>query len=109
MTALETIRLAERPNPIWLQPETDEGPTAPGESGLDEPTDALARTDELALAQGSARACCRGGHPDDVTALPPGAQGQITVPAGPGLGLKLLPDLDRGVAVAHRHTTQSDL
>jgi galactonate dehydratase len=35
--------------------------------------------------------------------------GQITVPPGPGLGLALLPDLDRGWTVARRRTTTADI
>jgi hypothetical protein len=37
------------------------------------------------------------------------AKGQITVPPGPGLGLALLPDLDRGWTVSRRRTTRDDL
>jgi len=62
-----------------------------------------------ALVQESVRAFHRGWYRDVVTALPPISRGQITVPDGPGLGLKLLPDLDRGWTVARRRTTQSDL
>jgi len=62
-----------------------------------------------ALVQESVRAFHRGWYRDVVTALPPIAGGQITVPDGPGLGLRLLPDLDRGWTVARRRTTHSDL
>lgn len=62
-----------------------------------------------ALVQESVRAFHRGWYRDVVTALPPIAQGMITVPPGPGLGLKLLPDLDRGWTVSRRRTTPSDL
>lgn len=62
-----------------------------------------------ALVQESVRAFHRGWYRDVVTALPPIAGGQITVPDGPGLGLKLLPDLDRGWTVARRRTTAADL
>jgi hypothetical protein len=44
-----------------------------------------------------------------VTALPPVSRGEITVPPGPGLGLALLPDLERGWTVARRRTTAADL
>lgn len=62
-----------------------------------------------ALIQESVRAFHRGWYRDVVTALPPISRGQITVPEGPGLGLALLPDLDRGWTVSRRRTTHSDL
>lgn len=62
-----------------------------------------------ALIQESVRAFHRGWYRDVVTALPPITRGQITVPEGPGLGLALLPDLDRGWTVSRRRTTQADL
>jgi L-alanine-DL-glutamate epimerase-like enolase superfamily enzyme len=62
-----------------------------------------------ALIQESVRAFYRGWYRDVVTALPPVAKGQITVPPGPGLGLALLPDLDRGWTVSRRRTTRDDL
>jgi galactonate dehydratase len=62
-----------------------------------------------ALIQESVRAFHRGWYRDVVTALPPISRGQITVPEGPGLGLSLLPDLDRGWTVSRRRTTHSDL
>jgi galactonate dehydratase len=62
-----------------------------------------------ALIQESVRAFYRSWYRDVVTALPPVTRGQITVPPGPGLGLALLPDLDRGWTVSRRRTTQSDL
>jgi L-alanine-DL-glutamate epimerase-like enolase superfamily enzyme len=48
-----------------------------------------------ALIQESVRAYYRTWYRDLVTAVPPVENGQITVPPGPGLGLELLPDLDR--------------
>ena len=62
-----------------------------------------------ALIQESVRAFYRGWYRDVVTALPPVSRGRITVPSGPGLGLALLPDLDRGWTVSRRRTTQADL
>jgi L-alanine-DL-glutamate epimerase-like enolase superfamily enzyme len=62
-----------------------------------------------ALIQESVRAFYRGWYRDVVTALPPVAQGRITVPPGPGLGLALLPDLERGWTVSRRRTTRDDL
>jgi L-alanine-DL-glutamate epimerase-like enolase superfamily enzyme len=62
-----------------------------------------------ALIQESVRAFHRGWYRDVVTALPPITRGQITAPAGPGLGLALLPDLDRGWTVSRRRTSHSDL
>jgi galactonate dehydratase len=62
-----------------------------------------------ALIQESVRAFYRGWYRDVVTALPPVTRGQITVPEGPGLGLALLPDLDRGWTVSRRRTTHTDL
>jgi len=62
-----------------------------------------------ALIQESVRAFYRGWYRDVVTALPPVTRGQITVPSGPGLGLALLPDLERGWTVSRRRTTRADL
>jgi L-alanine-DL-glutamate epimerase-like enolase superfamily enzyme len=62
-----------------------------------------------ALIQESVRAFYRGWYRDVVTALPPVSRGEITVPPGPGLGLALLPDLERGWTVARRRTTAADL
>ncbi len=62
-----------------------------------------------ALIQESVRAFYRGWYRDVVTAVPPVTRGQITVPGGPGLGLALLPDLDRGRTVSRRRTTRTDL
>ncbi|MFN3937532.1 MAG: mandelate racemase/muconate lactonizing enzyme family protein [Gemmobacter sp.] len=62
-----------------------------------------------ALVQESVRAFYRGWYRDVVTALPPVDRGMITVPPGPGLGMALLPDLDRGFAVSRRRTDASDL
>ena len=55
-----------------------------------------------ALVQESVRAYYRTWYRDLVTALPEVADGYITVPPGPGLGLDLLPDLDRRFTVAKR-------
>jgi galactonate dehydratase len=46
-----------------------------------------------AVIQESVRAYYRTWYRDLVTALPPVARGEITVPPGPGLGLELAPDL----------------
>jgi L-alanine-DL-glutamate epimerase-like enolase superfamily enzyme len=62
-----------------------------------------------ALIQESVRAFYRGWYRDVVTALPPVSRGEITVPPGPGLGLALLPDLERGWTVARRRTMAADL
>jgi L-alanine-DL-glutamate epimerase-like enolase superfamily enzyme len=62
-----------------------------------------------ALIQESVRAFYRGWYRDVVTALPPVSRGEITVPPGPGLGLALLPDLDRGWTVGRRRTTAADI
>jgi galactonate dehydratase len=48
-----------------------------------------------ALIQESVRAYHRTWYRDLVTALPPIANGHITVPAGPGLGIELAPDLTK--------------
>lgn len=48
-----------------------------------------------ALVQETVRAYYRTWYQDLVTALPPIENGSITVPSGPGLGLELVPDLDR--------------
>jgi galactonate dehydratase len=48
-----------------------------------------------ALIQESVRAYHRTWYRDLVTALPPIANGHITVPAGPGLGMELAPDLTK--------------
>ncbi|HTM81532.1 mandelate racemase/muconate lactonizing enzyme family protein [Asticcacaulis sp.] len=55
-----------------------------------------------ALIQESVRAYLRGWYAEAVTALPVVADGHITVPEGPGLGLELMPDLDRRFTVSRR-------
>ena len=55
-----------------------------------------------ALIQESVRAFHRTWYGDLVTALPPIANGRITVPPGPGLGLALHPDIDRRFTVTRR-------
>jgi galactonate dehydratase len=57
-----------------------------------------------ALVQESVRAFHRTWYRDLVTALPPIEGGFITIPEGPGLGLALMPDLDRRFSVARRLT-----
>lgn len=57
-----------------------------------------------ALIQESVRAFYRGWYREAVTALPPVANGQIGVPDGPGLGMDLVPDLDRRFTVRRRLT-----
>ena len=55
-----------------------------------------------ALIQESVRAFYRGWYREAVTALPPVQNGQIGVPEGPGLGMDLMPDLDRRFTVSRR-------
>jgi galactonate dehydratase len=55
-----------------------------------------------ALIQESVRAFYRTWYRDLVTALPEVANGMITVPPGPGLGLELNPDLNRVFTVSRR-------
>lgn len=55
-----------------------------------------------ALVQESVRAYYRTWYADLVTAVPPVADGHITVPPGPGLGLDLVPDIDKRFTVATR-------
>jgi L-alanine-DL-glutamate epimerase-like enolase superfamily enzyme len=55
-----------------------------------------------ALIQESVRAYHRGWYREVVTALPPIEGGRIGVPKGPGLGLELMPDLDRRFTVHRR-------
>ena len=55
-----------------------------------------------ALIQESVRAYLRGWYAEAVTALPPVKDGQITVPTGPGLGMELMPDLDKRFTVTRR-------
>ncbi len=57
-----------------------------------------------ALVQESVRAFHRTWYRDLVTALPPIAEGFITIPEGPGLGIALMPDLDRRFEVSRRTT-----
>ncbi len=57
-----------------------------------------------ALVQESVRAFYRTWYRDLVTALPEVRDGMITVPPGPGLGLALVPDLDRAFTVHRRHS-----
>lgn len=60
-----------------------------------------------ALVQESVRAFYRTWYRDLVTALPEVQGGMITVPPGPGLGLALNPELDRGFAT-HRRMSCAD-
>ncbi|MCA0870811.1 mandelate racemase/muconate lactonizing enzyme family protein [Seohaeicola saemankumensis] len=62
-----------------------------------------------ALIQESVRAFYRTWYGDVVTALPPVSDGHITIPPGPGLGLELIPDLDRAFATTRRSTGTDDL
>ena len=55
-----------------------------------------------ALVQESVRAFYRTWYRDLVTALPEVRKGMIAVPPGPGLGLELMPDLDRRFETARR-------
>jgi L-alanine-DL-glutamate epimerase-like enolase superfamily enzyme len=55
-----------------------------------------------ALVQESVRAYYRTWYRDLVTALPEVKDGMITVPPGPGLGLALVPDLDRRFTVTRK-------
>jgi L-alanine-DL-glutamate epimerase-like enolase superfamily enzyme len=57
-----------------------------------------------ALVQESVRAYYRTWYADLVTALPPVVDGHITVPRGSGLGLDLMPDLDKRFTVATRRS-----
>ncbi|GHD12129.1 mandelate racemase/muconate lactonizing enzyme family protein [Tianweitania populi] len=60
-----------------------------------------------ALIQESVRAFYRTWYRDLVTALPEVEDGMITVPAGPGLGLELHPDLDQVFTVTRRKSDAS--
>jgi galactonate dehydratase len=55
-----------------------------------------------ALIQESVRAFYKTWYRDVVTEVPPVKNGMITVPAGPGLGLDLHPDIDRKFKVTRR-------
>lgn len=55
-----------------------------------------------AVIQESVRAFYKGWYGDVVTALPQVKDGQITVPEGAGLGMDLIPDLDRAFTVSRR-------
>ena len=57
-----------------------------------------------ALVQESVRAFYNGWYRDVVTSVPPVANGHITVPPGPGLGLELHADLDRRFTVSRRRS-----
>jgi galactonate dehydratase len=57
-----------------------------------------------ALIQESVRAFYKTWYRDVVTEVPPVRNGMITVPAGPGLGLDLHPDIDRKFKVTRRHS-----
>ena len=60
-----------------------------------------------ALVQESVRAYYRTWYRDLVTAVPPVANGLITVPPGPGLGLELAPDLDKRFTVISRISNEA--
>ncbi|CAN5804209.1 mandelate racemase/muconate lactonizing enzyme family protein [soil metagenome] len=55
-----------------------------------------------ALVQESVRAFYRTWYRDLVTALPAVANGMVSVPPGPGLGMELNPELDRAFSVERR-------
>jgi L-alanine-DL-glutamate epimerase-like enolase superfamily enzyme len=57
-----------------------------------------------ALVQETVRAYHRGWYGAVVTSLPPIANGFITAPAGPGLGLELHPELDRRFTTHRRRS-----
>jgi galactonate dehydratase len=57
-----------------------------------------------ALIQESVRAFYKTWYRDVVTEVPPVKNGMITVPAGPGLGLDLQPDIDRKFKVTRRRS-----
>jgi galactonate dehydratase len=57
-----------------------------------------------ALIQESVRAFYKTWYRDVVTEVPPVKNGMITVPAGPGLGLDLHPDIDRKFKVTRRRS-----
>lgn len=61
------------------------------------------------LVQESVRAFYRTWYRDLVTALPEVSNGMITVPPGPGLGMRLLPDLDKGWTVSRRQSDAASL
>jgi L-alanine-DL-glutamate epimerase-like enolase superfamily enzyme len=60
-----------------------------------------------ALIQESVRAYYKTWYRDLVTEVPPVKGGMITVPEGPGLGLDLLPDIDKAFTVTRRLSKQS--
>lgn len=60
-----------------------------------------------ALVQESVRAYYRTWYRDLVTALPEVENGHITVPPGPGLGLELMPDLDKRFTLFSRMSRAS--
>lgn len=62
-----------------------------------------------ALIQESVRAFHRTWYQDVVTQLPPIADGMITVPPGPGLGLELSPDIGRRFTVSRASTDARSL
>ncbi|SPH17217.1 D-galactonate dehydratase [Defluviimonas aquaemixtae] len=61
-----------------------------------------------ALVQESVRAFYRTWYRDLVTALPAVEGGMITVPPGPGLGLDLIPDLDRAFTTTRKISKLED-
>jgi galactonate dehydratase len=58
-----------------------------------------------ALIQESVRAYYKTWYRDVVTEVPPVKNGMITVPAGPGLGLELHPEIDKRFNTTRRRTT----
>src|SRR5260370_2224708 len=61
-----------------------------------------------ALVQESVRAYYRTWYGDLVTALPKVENGMISVPPGPGLGLELVPDLDKKFTVLRRQSKREE-
>ncbi|MDO5528944.1 MAG: mandelate racemase/muconate lactonizing enzyme family protein [Paracoccus sp. (in: a-proteobacteria)] len=62
-----------------------------------------------ALVQESVRAFYRGWYREFVTALPEVKGGMITIPPGPGLGMELVPDLDRRFEITRERSDASTI
>src|ERR671916_81478 len=115
VTEVETLRLEESPNILWVLVHTDEGLTGLGEAKkiatMAEayhlpvaPHDCtgpvvLAASTHLcvnlpnALTQETVRAYYTGWYKELVTKVPEVSDGHVSPPEGPGLGTELLPNL----------------
>jgi L-alanine-DL-glutamate epimerase-like enolase superfamily enzyme len=112
ITEIETVQLAEFANLPWLRIHTGEGLVGPGETFFGAGASAvptasvhLSLNAPNSLIQETVRAYHTGWYKELVTELPVVENGQVYPMTGPGLGTKLIPDIQRRADAAVRRTT----